>query len=47
VQNQAFDTMFPEYSEDTILRDLNDLIEKRIVKKIGKTKGAKYVLAKS
>ncbi|MCR4326679.1 MAG: Fic family protein [Candidatus Roizmanbacteria bacterium] len=46
VQNQAFDTMFPEYSEDTILRDLNDLIEKGIVKKIGKTKGAKYLLSK-
>ncbi len=46
VQNQAFSSMFPDFSEDTILRDLNDLIEKHIVKKIGKTKGAKYVLAR-
>lgn len=32
-------------SEDTILRDLKDLIKKGIVKKKGKTKGARYLLA--
>lgn len=46
MQNQAFGSLFPDYSEDTILRDLNGLIEKRLVVKIGKTKGARYVLVK-
>lgn len=36
--------LIPEYSEDTILRDLNYLAQKGIVKKVGKTKGARYVL---
>ncbi|MFC1710965.1 Fic family protein [Patescibacteria group bacterium] len=33
-------------SEDTILRDLKDLIKKGIVKKAGKTKAASYILTK-
>ncbi|MFA6005363.1 MAG: Fic family protein [Patescibacteria group bacterium] len=44
LQNKAFTSLFPDYSEDTILRDLNDLLEKQLVKKIGKTKGARYEL---
>ncbi len=32
-------------SEDTILRDLKDLIDKRILKKQGSTKASKYVIA--
>ena len=44
LQNQAFPSLFPDYSEDTILRDLKDLMEKDLVRKIGKTKGARYVL---
>lgn len=44
LQNKAFGSLFPDYSEDTILRDLNDLLEKNLVKKIGKTKGARYEL---
>jgi len=35
-----------QVSEDTILRDLKDLIKKGIVKKTGKTKAASYILAK-
>lgn len=31
-------------SDDTILRDLKDLVKKGILKKIGKTKAAKYVI---
>ena len=31
-------------SDDTILRDLTDLMTKGVVKKVGKTKGAKYTL---
>jgi predicted HTH transcriptional regulator len=44
MQNQAFGTVFPDVSEDTVLRDLQDLIKKNLVKKIGSTKGARYVL---
>lgn len=32
-------------SEDTILRELRDLVEKKIIKKIGSTKASKYVMA--
>jgi Fic family protein len=35
----------PMISEDTILRDLNDLIEKGIVKKEGKTKASRYIIS--
>lgn len=44
LQNKAFSSLFPDYSEDTVLRDLKELIDNNIIKKIGKTKGAKYVL---
>ncbi len=44
LQNQAFDTIFPNVSEDSVLRDVKDLIEKNLIKKIGKTKAARYVL---
>ena len=44
LQNQSFKDLFPKISEDTILRDLHDLMKKGLVKKVGKTKGARYVL---
>ncbi|MFC1646883.1 Fic family protein [Patescibacteria group bacterium] len=44
LQNKAFFELFPMISEDTVLRELNDLKKKGIVKKEGSTKGAKYVL---
>lgn len=34
-------------SEDTILRDLAGLIDKKLIKKRGKTKGAKYILTRA
>lgn len=34
-------------SEDTILRDLRDLVEKKLIVKKGRTKGAKYYLNKT
>lgn len=37
--------LIPKVSEDTILRDLKDLIKKGIVKKKGATKAASYLLA--
>ena len=45
LQNKMFAQLFPDLSEDTVLRDIKDLIEKGVLKKIGKTKSARYVLA--
>ena len=44
LQNQSFEELFPKISEDTILRDLKDLLDKGIIKKEGKTKAARYML---
>lgn len=44
LQNQSFPDLFPKISEDTILRDIKDLLDKGILKKEGKTKGARYIL---
>lgn len=38
--------ILPMVSDDTILRDLKDLILKKLIKKKGKTKGAVYILGK-
>lgn len=37
--------VLPMVSEDTILRDLRDLLDKGIVKKTGSTKASKYIIA--
>lgn len=44
LQNQSFPSLIPDISEDTILRDLKDLIVKGLVKKVGSTKSARYVV---
>lgn len=44
LQNQMFANIFPDISEDTILRDLKDLINKGLIKKVGSTKSARYVM---
>lgn len=44
LQNKSFFELFPMISEDTVLRELNDLIKKGIVKKEGSTKGVRYLL---
>lgn len=44
LSNQGFEDLFPKISEDTILRDLHDLMQKGIIKKEGKTKAARYIL---
>ncbi|OGG13375.1 hypothetical protein A2773_06040 [Candidatus Gottesmanbacteria bacterium RIFCSPHIGHO2_01_FULL_39_10] len=44
LQNPAFEELFPKISEDTILRDIQDLIKKGIIRKEGKTKAARYIL---
>lgn len=45
LQNKSFPTLFPDLSEDTVLRDVQDLIKKGIIKKVGSTKGARYEAA--
>jgi len=43
--NPDFSQYFPHVSDDSILRDLKDLIDKKVIIKKGKTKGAKYIMA--
>ena len=45
LQNQAFESLFPMVSEDTILNELKGLLTAGLVKKKGVTKGAKYIMA--
>jgi len=42
--NKDFKKIFPDLSDDTVLRELKLLLEKKLIRKEGKTKGAKYVL---
>ena len=44
INNRAWRSILPDYSDDTILRDLKDLQKKKLIKKKGSTKGAVYVL---
>lgn len=37
--------LLPNVSDDTILRDLRDLVDKKLISRRGNTKGAKYYLA--
>ncbi len=44
IRNQDFEAIFPDISEDTVLRDLKVLMQKGIVVKRGKTKSSRYEL---
>jgi len=44
IRNQDWQELFPDVSDDTILRDMKDLIDKGVVKKQGRTKAARYIL---
>lgn len=44
-QNNQFEELFPMISEDTVLRELQDLLKKGIIKKRGATKKAQYILS--
>lgn len=44
LQNTDFNLIFPKISDDTVLRELKDLIDKKLLKKMGRTRGAKYIL---
>ena len=45
LQNQAFESLFPMVSEDTILNEIKGLVKAKIIKKKGVTKGAKYIIS--
>lgn len=45
LQNNAFKQLFPFVSEDTVLNELKSLIQSGLVRKSGKTKAAKYIMA--
>lgn len=42
--NAEFAKLFPDISEDTVLREISDLIKKSVIVKRGKTKAARYEL---
>ncbi len=44
LQNKSFPSLFSQLSEDTVLRDIKDLIKKGLLKKVGSTKGARYIM---
>ncbi len=44
IQNKDFRKIFPDYSDDTVLRELRFLKKKGLIKKTGGTKKAAYVL---
>ena len=44
LQNKEFRKIFPDFSDDTVLRELRFLKQKGLIKKIGGTKRATYVL---
>ena len=44
LQNKDFKNLFPAISEDTVLREIKDLLVKGLIVKKGSTKGARYVL---
>lgn len=45
LENKVFASLFPDVSEDTALREVQDLVKKGILVKKGKTKGVKYLMA--
>ena len=44
IQNSQFQILFPDISEDSILRDLKVLLDSGLIVKTGKTKSSKYEL---
>lgn len=45
MQNRDFRKIFPDYSDDTVLREMRFLKKKGLIKKVGGTKKARYQLA--
>lgn len=44
IRNQDWQDLFPDVSDDTILRDIKELVERGILVKRGRTKAARYEL---
>ena len=44
MQNKDFRKIFPDFSDDTVLRELKFLKQKGLIKKVGGTKKASYIL---
>lgn len=44
-RNQDFETLFPSISDDTVLRELKGLLKANIIRRVGKTKNARYELS--
>lgn len=44
MQNRDFRKIFPDFSDDTVLRELRFLKQKGLIKKVGGTKMAEYIL---
>lgn len=44
IQNKDFNRLFSDVSEDSILRDLKDMIAKKLIVKAGSTKSSRYTL---
>lgn len=44
IKNQDWRDLFPDLSDDTLLRDLKDMMDKGVIKKEGKTKASRYIL---
>lgn len=45
LENKVFANLFPDVSEDTALREVQELVKKGIIVKKGKTKGVKYLIS--
>jgi len=45
LENKVFANLFSDVSEDTVLREVQDLVKKGIIVKRGRTKGVKYLMA--
>ena len=45
LENKSFASLFPDISEDSVLREVQDLVKKGIIVKKGKTKGVKYLMS--
>ncbi|HVT01525.1 MAG TPA: Fic family protein [Patescibacteria group bacterium] len=46
LEKTAYTHLFPMVSEDTVLREVQDLVKKGLLKKQGVTKGVKYMMAR-
>lgn len=46
IQNQDWRNLLPDVSDDTVLRDLKKMMDAKLIKKVGKTKSARYILRK-